>query len=1061
MRTQPEANRREDPLTGPGPQRRQLTVMFCDLVGSTQLSQILDPEDLLEAISSYRSTCLPVIEQFGGFVSRYMGDGILVLFGYPTAHEDDAEHAALAALGIVKGMQALNESLAWLQVGEFRVRLGIATGLVIAGDRIGEGASEEEAIVGEPPNLAARLQGLAKPNSVVISDTTHRLLAGRLDCRDLGLHELKGFGEPQQVWEVLGTQSISSRFEAAHGATLITLVDRAEIMQLLQDRWSRAQANQGQVVVLRGEPGIGKSRVAQELRNRVSGSPHLHIGYQCSPYYSNTALYPFIDQLGRAGGFEAEDSHASRLAKLESLLALAVDDISEALPLLAALLSIDHPEPATLAGMSAEIRKERMLGALLDQFEGLAKKQSLLMTFEDVQWIDPTSLELIERFVARLKGFPVLAVLTSRPGFTAAWDGHAHVSRLDLDRLNCNDGAALVERVLGTKQVPVNVIQQIFERTDGVPLFLEEITKALLESRFLQEDTNGYVAASNLPATAIPATLQDSLMARLDQHAEAKRIAQIGAAVGRQFSITMMVALTRNHRGLDETALGTALQQLVDADLLVVRGALPNTVYRFKHALVRDAAYDSLLKRQREQLHAQIVSVLEGQFPEIVETQPELLAHHCHEARQYLPATKYWLLAGRWAAERSANVEAVRHFQAGIAILPRIADESARKRLELELRVALGAPLISTRGPGSREVEQDYTRALALCEEVAESKQHFEAHWGWWRVSMNHRIGRERADTLLALAERLNDPGLLLQAHHCQWATLFHLGDHAGCRRHVATGLALYDPKTHRHQAAIYGGHDARVCGHGENALSLWLSGYPDQAGIELEQSLSWAEELGHVGSKAHARDYALILAVYRQDLDRVSALAEQMIAFAEREGLPDQLQRGHMYRGWAAARSGNVDAGLRLMEDALAKLEALGTKEDLPMFFDLMAQTLDARGETARARICIERAFAESAEAGLQFWLAELHRSRAHLEHQSIDDAESEVGLRKALDIAHEQGALVFELRAAVDLAELYRRRGQSRQAAELLAGVYGRFEEGLDTPELVRAKSVLDELR
>jgi class 3 adenylate cyclase/predicted ATPase len=1034
--------------------------MFCDLVGSTALSQILDPEDMLEIITHYRETCVPVIEHYDGYVSRYMGDGILALFGYPIAHEDDAEHAVLASLGIVERLETLNESLAWLQVGKLRVRLGIATGLVVAGNRVGEGASEEETVVGEPPNLASRLQGLARPNSVVISETTHRLLAGRFKCKDLGLYELKGFAQPQPAWEVIRTQPISSRFAAAHAASMVPLVDRLDVMELLLDRWSKAQRREGQVVLMLGEPGIGKSRVTRELRNRACEVAHLHICYQCSPYYSNSALYPFVDQLGRAAGFETEDSSATRLEKLHRVLSMAVEDSSDVLPLMASMLSIAHSEPETLAGMTAERRRERILEALIEQFQGLAAKHTLLMTFEDVHWIDPTSLELIERFVGRLQGFPVLAVFTTRPGFAVTWEKQPNVSVLNLERLERSDGAALVEQVVGAKQIPTDVHQQIFERTDGIPLFLEELTKALLESEFLEEREHDYVVASTLPTRAIPVTLQDSLMARLDQLAEAKRVAQIGAAIGRQFSRAMLAALASNRPELGNSTLESALQRLVEADLLVVRGSLPNTVYRFKHALMRDAAYDSMLRSQREQIHSQIVVVLEEQFREIVDAEPELLAHHCAGAHQFPRAVDYWLAAGRRAAERSANVEAIHHFRDALGALPRIRDEANRKRVELELRVALGAPLISTRGPGSTEVEQDYTRALELCEEVPESEQHFEAHWGWWRVSMNHRIGRERADTLIDLAARLDEPGLLLQAHHCQWATLFHLGDHEACRRHVAAGLALYDPEVHRRQASLYGGHDARVCAFGERALSLWLCGWPDQARAELAKALDWASALGHAGSLAHARDYALVLAGYQRDVALVGALAEQMIEFAQNEGLPDYLQRAVIYRGWAIARSDDGYAGLDLMEGALQRLAALGTKEDLPMFLDLMAQVHHDLGNADEALGCVQQAFAESSEAGLQFWLAELHRRNASVQLELSEDAQIEAALRRAMEIAQEQGALAFELRAAVDLAQLYRRQGKRQAARTALAAVRGRYQEGQETAELRRARALLNSL-
>ncbi len=1046
--------------TARGPERRQLTVMFCDLVGSTPLTQQLDPEDLREVIGAYRSTCLPVIEHYGGFVSRFMGDGLLVLFGYPTAHEDDAERAVMAGLGIIEAMHELNESLEWAGVDELKVRLGIATGLVIAGDRIGAGASEEDAIIGEPPNLAARLQSFAKPNCVVISDNTHHLLSGRFECEDLGRHDLKGFAAPQSIWKVQRPLTISSRFAAAHGSELPPLVDRKEELEPQLRLWEKARRGDGQVILIRGEPGIGKSRLAQELNDRVTSTTHYRIRYQCSPYYRNTALFPFIDQLSRAARFRPDDAPTERLKKLERLLKTADPNPGEALPLMASMLSVPMEDPGPLATMTPQRRREKTIETLITQYRGLCAQRPLLVIFEDLHWVDPTSRELIDIFVENLLDTRVLAVFTARPSFRPDWTEREHVNVFDLNRFEPRDGLTLIEQVAGPRTVPELLSHEILERTDGVPLFVEELTRTLLDLDIVSPNRESNAAVESQVTRAIPATLQDSLMARLDQLGAAKRVAQLGATIGRQFSLALLKALASRQAHFDSAALPELLQRLQETDLLTVHGTAPNLNYTFKHALVRDAAYDSLLKRQREGLHREIVTVLEEEFEETVETRPELLAYHCSEAQLCDKAVEYWLEAGRRAADASANVEAVSHLRSGLSLLPRVRDPALRKRVELDTRVALGAPLISTKGPGSSQVEKNYTRALKLCAEVPESKQHFEAHWGWWRVSLNHRIGRERGNTLLALAERLGDQGLLLQAHHCQWATRYHLGDHEACCRHAEAGLVLYEPQTHRHHASVYGGHDAKVCGHGEYALSLWLLGHPKQALRQLGEALAWAIELAHVGSIAHARDYELLLGLYRRDAAGVARFAERMIEFATAEKLPDYRERGLIFKGWALAQHGEARAGIELMSESLQRLRSFGTKEDLPMFLELLAQVYHSLGETDEGLECVQQAFEESEQAGLHCWLAELHRCRANLRLPESNDEEAEASLLAALEIAREQGALTFQLRAATDLARVYRGQGRLKAAADLLQPIFDRYDKDLETADLLDARALLTSL-
>lgn len=629
--------------TGVSAERRQLTVMFCDLVNSTVLSARLDPEDMRDVLRAYHNGCASVSKRFEGFVAKYMGDGVLVYFGYPHAHEDDAERAVRAGLVLVEtiGATALPLSVEL----KLQMRVGIATGLVVVGDLIGTGAAQEEAVVGETPNLAARLQGLAAPNSVVIAADTRRLTGGLFEYRDLGPSTLKGFADPVRAWQVVGPSTIESRFEALHAAgTTTPLIGRDEELDLLMRRWQQAKEGEGRVVLLSGEPGIGKSRVTEAIEERLSGEPHFRLRFFCSPYHGETALHPIVSQLEHAAGFERDDNAERRLAKLEAILAPSTKDTKQATALLADLLSIGgdrYPPP----NLNPQRRKEETLEVLFAQAAGLAAHRPVLMIFEDVHWIDPISLELLELTVERIPSLRVLLVITLRPEFQSPWTGDAHVTTLELNRLGRRHGAELVKRLTGNKQLPSAILDQITAHADGVPLFVEELTKAVLESGLLSDAGDRYVLTGPVPPLAIPTTLHASLMARLDRLAPIREVAQIGAAIGREFSYELLAALVP----LPESTLQEAVDRLVQSELVFRRGRPPGATYTFKHALIRDAAYATLLRSRRQELHARIAKVLEDRFPETVELHPEILAHHWSQAglveKAAFYAGKTWLHA--------------------------------------------------------------------------------------------------------------------------------------------------------------------------------------------------------------------------------------------------------------------------------------------------------------------------------------------------------------------------------------------------------------------------------
>ena len=660
-------------LTEPKPQdtaeRRQVTVMFSDLVGSTALSARIDPEDLREVISAYQKCVAETVRRFGGFVAKYMGDGVLVYFGYPEAHEDEAERAVRAGLELIAAVARLKTRTS------LQTRVGIATGLVVVGELIGSGEAQERGIVGETPNLAARLQGIAEPNMVVIAEDTRRLLGNLFELQDLGARELKGITGPVRAWAALRASSVEGRFEALHASGLTALIGRDEEIELLLRRWSRAKSGEGQVVLLSGEAGIGKSRLTAALLESVAGEPHTRLRYFCSPQHTDSAFHPIIGQMERAAGLAHDDTRQARLDKLDALLAQTSTSKPEA-ALFAEMLSLPNDGRYPALDLAPERRRQRTLEALTAQLAGLASQYPVLMIFEDIHWIDPTSLEALNLIVDRIKNLSALLIVTFRPEFNAAWAGQSRVTSLMLNRLGEHEAAAIIARLVGNKELPADVMAEIVERTDGIPLFVEEMTKAVLEAEG-EGEARRTAAAVPSPALAVPASLHASLMARLDRLGSAKEAAQIGAAIGREFSHALLAAVVRK----PEAELSAALDRLIAAGLLFRQGVPPHATYLFKHALVQDAAYGTLLREPRRALHARIAEALESQFAEIAERQPELLARHCTEAGLIEKAAGLWGKAGQRSLQRSALVEAGEQLTRAldqIAVLARHAGAASR-----------------------------------------------------------------------------------------------------------------------------------------------------------------------------------------------------------------------------------------------------------------------------------------------------------------------------------------------------------------------------------------------
>jgi predicted ATPase/class 3 adenylate cyclase len=1025
-------------------------VLFCDLADSSMLASHLDPEELRDVILSYQDACTSAIRRFEGSISRYVGDGILALFGYPRAHEDDAERAVLAALDIVSTVAALRVPGGAVGDRPLAVRVSIATGLVVVGDLIGEGASEEEAVLGETPNLAARLQGLASPNSVVLAAGTRSLIGERFECVDLGTHSLKGFAGPVRAWQARAPRSTGNRFEVAQRVRATPLVDREETLHWLRGLWREVECSCGRVAVLAGEAGIGKSRVVVALREQIVGAQYASLHYQCSPHYVNTALHPVITYIERAAGIGREDTPAVKLEKLSTWVGDS-HGTGDAVPLLGTLLSMPPDARYPLPAMSPQRQKERTFELLFGFLQQMAAAWPVPVVFEDVHWMDPTTQEFLALVVERVRGLRALVVITCRQNFSPPWKDQPHVEHRELKKLAPEDAIELVERVAG-QRLPRSMIEQVVSRTDGVPLFIEELTKAVVDSSLTdRKNESGLNLAA--PLHTIPSTLQDSLMARLDQLGPAKAIAQVAGVIGREFSYELLEAVTP----LPANRLREGLLLLERSELVYAQSAAPVASYAFKHALVQEAAYQSLLRSRRRELHLSIAQALESHFPQTTRDTPELVAHHWTEAGNAERAVAAWVAAGERASQRSEYREAIGHLRRGLALISQLADGDARRDRELALLLALGPALIMIEGAGAHEVSALYARALELCEGTPPSAPHFVAHWGWWRASMNHGMGRERADRLLALARNLGEPALLVQAHHCQWATLYMLGAHSECCRHVEAGLDLYDPERHSAHAALYGGHDARVCALGERALACWMLGNPSEALGHAHSALAWAEEVRHVGSRAHAMDYALVLQKFRRDARDVQLRAGELIEFADEQKLRVHRAKGALFRGWARATLEDVQAGLSEMRGGMVSLLEVDTPGDVTVYYEMLAEICGRAGLLEEGLRAVGDGFAVAERHGIVFWNAELYRRRGELQLALGDRSAAAASFQDALTCAHGHGARSLELRAAVSLARLPLEQGKTA-AGSSLKPIYETFGEGFDTPDLTEARQLLE---
>jgi class 3 adenylate cyclase/predicted ATPase len=1040
-------------------ERRQVTVMFSDLVGSTALSTRMDPEDLREVISAYQKCVAETVQRFGGFVAKYMGDGVLVYFGYPQAHEDDAERAVRAGLELVGAVGDLKTHAA------LQARVGIATGLVVVGDLIGSGASQEQAIVGKTPNLAARLQGIAAPNTVVISDGTRKLLGNLFELEDLGGKDLKGIEGPERSWAVLKANPVDSRFEAFHIAEITELVGRQEELELLLRRWSKAVAGEGQVVLLSGEPGIGKSRLTAALLETLAAEPHTRLRYFCSPQHTDSALYPIISQMERAAGFVHNDTAHAKLDKLDVLLSQRFMPPQDRL-LFAELLSLQNDGRYPKLDLTPQQRRQRTFEALTTQIASLAEQRPVLMVFEDVHWIDPTSLEALGRGIDRIKSTGVLLIITHRPEFEPPWLGRPYVTSLSLNRLGEPEIGAMIDRVAGNHPLPDTIRQDIIERTDGIPLFVEEMTRAVLEAES-EGDARRTAAAIPSSTVAVPASLHASLMARLDRLGAAKEVAQIGAVIGREFSHCLLAAVAQK----PEAELQQAVDRLISTGLLFAQGIAPQATYLFKHALIQDAAYGTLLRDAKRKLHARIAETLETEFAEIAENNPEVLAHHCAEAGLIERGADLWEKAGQRSLSRSALVEAINQLSRAAELVGRLPSNAALRRKSINYQVALITPLIHVKGHAAPETKAAVERARFLIEQseslgepLEDSLILFVVLWGSWvnkYVAFDGKANRELAAQFLALAQKQKSDVPRMIGHRLMGTSALQTGEIAQARTHYDLALKLYDPSKHRSLASRFG-QDVRVATLSYRALSLWVLGYPDAAMSDAENAIRDARETGQAASLM----YALMMAPLTQLLcgayATAQAIIEELVALADEKQALLWRSCGTMIQGQLLLISGKAPAAIQTIDAGLSAFRSTGATVFVPNFLSCLTRAYAEAGRPDDARHCVREALA-LVETGGEKWLeAEINRIAGEVARLSPerDTAKAEVDFERALSVARQQQAKSFELRASMSLARLWRDQGKVQQARDLLAPVYGWFTEGHNTRDLKEAKALLAEL-
>lgn len=1021
-----------------------VTALFYDRVGSTFDVATRDPEEVAGRERQFHRACIAEVRRQGGFVDRFEGDAGVAYFGYPQAQEDAALRAVQAGLDIVAASAKAGSD----------VRVGIATGLVVVEQESDAGLEARPKFIGIAPNLASRLQSVAATNAVFVAESTQALTARAIEYEFAGSFTLKGFEAQQPAWRALRPVRLDDVINPLrpHSAPFVA---RDRELQTLLARWAMAAGGRGQTVLLSGEPGVGKSRLIAEVKQQLSGEDHFRFTFQASPQGSATPFYPVIRHLESALESVPGGSGAA-LDRLERLLARSTDRVAEIAPVIAHLLGLPYETRYRRLDPDPERIKQATFAVLTEQLRNLTGRKPVLIVFEDVHWADPSTLELIDAYASALTDQRAMIIVSSRSGYAPAWRTQPHVTDLALPRIPREEAQQIIDHIVAERQLPARLRERIIQQTDGIPLFIEHMTKFVIDN--LPSTDSGDTAQMPEPAPrhGVIVGLADFLAARLEPLGDGKVFAQIASAIGRSFPASLLKRVA----GRNAAEIDAALAAMVDLGLLDSRATPTDVEYSFRHALVQEAAYNRLLLRDRPDIHARIVGALRENYAGSSEAAPEVLAFHYERAKRPADAVRQLQLAARTAAERSAQKEAAQLLTRAATLLEQIPDGRERDELELDNIVILGPALMTLHGSGSIEVRRLYERGLALCERLPESRAQFTVFWGWWFIAPNFKIMRERADVLLSLARNLADPELELQAHHCQWATLFNLGEHSACLHHVDAGLALYDAGDYRTHGVLYGGHDPKACALGERALSLWLQGQVEQAMVACRQMIAHAASLHHRGTVSHARDIEIMLHRYRGDAPQVLALANQLIAFAHENDFPDVQAKGQIFQGWALGKAGDAAGGTKLVVDGLRTLARIGTQEDFPVYYEML---VEVGGETARlddGRLALDAAIDMADETGLGYWLAESYRRKGIMlaTPPQADSAGSAACFEKAVSIATQQGARMLQLRALVSLAATDPRGRDRAGAVARLQQLFSTFTEGFDTPDLVAARRVLD---
>ncbi len=1037
-------------------ERRQLTVMFCDLVGSTKLSAELDPEDLRLIMQQYQEAASKAITAHDGYVAKLLGDGILVYFGFPKARENDCERAVRAALEVVNAVNQIcttNQSKA----PSLQVRIGIATGLVVVGEMTSANVIEAHAVVGETPNLAARLQSVAAPGAIVISAKTKDLVGAIFEYKDLGSRSIAGFEIPQRAWQVLREAQANNRFDVLRGARMAALIGRDEQIEILRRRWQAAQQGSGAVVLISGEPGIGKSRLVQALRTEVAHNASSCLQYQCSQFNVDKTFAPVIGYLEHAAGFSFEDSAEIRATKLEAVL-LEPERNCE---ILTGLLRIPGRRQISEIEPDPELRKELVLTTLIREVDLKTALGPMLMVIEDLHWVDASTMEFIDRLVEAAATRPLLLVVTTRPNFNARWIAQSHVSFIMLNRLDPKGIRTLVLASTGGKALPESVVEQIELRTDGVPLFVEELTRSVVQSGILVEKADRLILAGPLPQQAIPVTLQETLTARLDRMPAIKDTAQLGAVIGRQFSYRLILLVTST----EEPSLREALSKLEAEGILSRRGSGSAAIYEFRHALIQEAAYASLLKSRRAELHERIAQCLLGNMSDEGASDPAMVAHHLTEAGMIDEAVDYWIAAGKLSVETSGYTEALSNFSTALRLLQQLPSGAERHEREIATLLLAGPCQVQALGPASDDVFETYSTAVELCKNFGTLEQRFNALWGLWFYRF--MLGdvskmRDLAEQLIPLAQDLGDPSLELEGHHCEWAALSLLGDLDGALQSTKEGIRSYRAEQHHWMTFHYGGHDPGLCARNLNALNLCLLGYPDQAKAVSDDAVKRAITLDHAYTLLEGLFCALMVMMLRRDHSAVRAHAEHLIELTEAGRVPSQAKAlATGFLGWARTETGNGAKGFSNMQSSVADWQSFWGAWCFPLDA-AYASVLAHQGHSDEALAIIDASRETGGDTGGTWWEAEFLRVRGNtlLLHDPKDLEGARASLTEALNVARSRNGRLLELRAARDLAHMYLEGGDSVAAHDVLAPVFTWFTEGNDLPDYVDAKDELERI-